>query len=113
MSYAIETRKLTKFYGKARGIVDGDLGVFLQERAQDRRQKVHAEIRGDREAQKPRGRRLHGGDQGIRLACVIQHPASTIIIGQSDLGRADTACRAIQKPRFLNQARRRGGHTQL
>ena len=27
MSYAIETRKLTKFYGKARGIVDVDLAV--------------------------------------------------------------------------------------
>lgn len=27
MAYAIETKKLTKYYGKARGIVDVDLAV--------------------------------------------------------------------------------------
>ena len=66
--------------------VDGDFRVVPQEIRQDRRQVVDAKIRRNRNAQQSRRRRLHGGNQRIRFARIIQHAAGAVVIGQANLG---------------------------
>ena len=79
--------------------VHGDVGIFQQEIAQNRRQQVHPEICRHRNPQQARGGRLHGCDQRIGLARIVQHAAGAVVIGQSDLGRADAAGGAVQQSR--------------
>ena len=59
---------------------------------------IHAEIRGDGNAQKTRRCALHRGNQSVGFTGIVEDTAGAIIIGQSNLCWAYAARRAVEQP---------------
>ncbi len=56
---------------------------------------------------RPDGVGLHRGDDGVGLARVGQHAAGAVVVDEADLGRADAARGAVEKPRAEPRLERR------